>query len=310
LNPINELILGTKRIEEGDLSYKVPMFSVIEFRFLSESFNKMVQKLKHNVDLLVKEKNNLLKTKNLLEVKSKELQSSLVKMQNIREELIKEESYAIIGRLVSTVAHELNNSLAGIDNIAYYLINMNDLRDEKSQKMIRLMLDSVRRISVVVSNLIIFSKRCGKKIYRTDTYVDEIVNQSIESVKLPKNIKIHKEMEHFKAFIDPVKMIQIMRTFILNSIDAISNDYGNIEISIKRIADMVEIKIKDNGCGISKENTKYMFEPFFTTKLKGVGLDLCIAKDIIAAHKGTITINSLENIGTNISVVFPISNIK
>jgi two-component system sporulation sensor kinase A len=81
---------------------------------------------------------------------------------------------------------------------------------------------------------------------------------------------------------------------------------GNIYISTKAIdGSVVEITIRDQGCGISKENLKNIFNPFFSTKDEGNGLGLAIAHQIIKNHNGTINVTSELNIGTTVIIRLP-----
>jgi signal transduction histidine kinase len=81
----------------------------------------------------------------------------------------------------------------------------------------------------------------------------------------------------------------------------------SVNVSVYRKDDYVIIEVKDNGIGISEENSPHIFEPKFTTKNSGMGLGLGIIKKIIENYSGTITFESTPNIGTTFYVSIPIN---
>jgi signal transduction histidine kinase len=89
-----------------------------------------------------------------------------------------------------------------------------------------------------------------------------------------------------------------------NARDAV-NDNGTIEVGITTTGPEVEIRVSDNGQGLSPEDQRRIFEPFFTTKEKGTGLGLAIAKKIIEGHGGRIAVSSVLGQGTTFTVVLP-----
>ncbi len=81
---------------------------------------------------------------------------------------------------------------------------------------------------------------------------------------------------------------------------------GEMEISGFYKEDMIEIAFKDTGVGIPSENLHRLFEPLFSTKIKGVGLGLVIAKEIIESYKGRIEVQSVVGIGSTFTIKLPI----
>lgn len=91
-----------------------------------------------------------------------------------------------------------------------------------------------------------------------------------------------------------------------NSIEAIDNTQGIIEIGCMSNEENLLIKISDNGVGISEERIKRLGEPFFSNKEKGTGLGLMLCLRIIRQHKGTIVFTSKENQGTTVKITLPV----
>ncbi|MCL2390849.1 MAG: ATP-binding protein [Endomicrobia bacterium] len=302
IGPIKELVIGTKKLSSGDLSYRVPLISNDELSDLAQSFNSMAQDIKGYVDELNREKQDLMRLKVMLEQRSRELEETLVKMQNMQEELLKSEKFATIGRLAASVAHELRNPLASLKNISYYLSKTGNFQDEKAKKMLDMLSADVARSNKIITDLLDFSR--AKKLNKISIMIDDFIDKAILNVTMPDNIKIEKDVGHFNVVIDPDKMMQVLINIISNARDAMSGG-GLIKISSERIGNYAEIKIIDNGSGMDKNTLLHIFDPLFTTKLKGIGLGLSIVKEIVDAHFGTISAKSVEGKGTEFAITLP-----
>ncbi|MDR2192089.1 MAG: HAMP domain-containing protein [Endomicrobium sp.] len=303
VTPIKELVDGTKKIASGDLSYRAPLTSNDELSDLAESFNSMAQDLKNYVDELNSEKQDLLKLKAMLEQRGKELEETLNKIQNIQEELVRSEKFATIGRLASSVAHELRNPLASLKNISYYFTRTGVFKDDKTKKMLEMLSADVARANKIITDLLDYSK--AKKLNKLETYMDDFMEKAVANVPLPANIRLVKKFGKFKVMLDPDKMTQVIINIVSNAKDAMPNG-GEITICERETPKYAEITIEDNGMGMSQETISHIFEPLFSTKLKGIGLGLSIVKEIVEAHFGKISAQSVEGLGTKFTITLPL----
>ena len=303
VTPIKELVDGTKKIALGDLSYRVPLTSNDELSDLAESFNSMAQDLKNYVDELNNEKQDLLKLKAMLEQRGKELEETLSKIQNIQEELVRSEKFATIGRLASSVAHELRNPLASLKNIAYYFTRTGIFKDDKTLKMLEMLSADVARANKIITDLLDYSK--AKKLNKLETYIDDFMEKAVANVPLPDNIRLVKKFERFKVMLDPDKMTQVIINIVSNAKDAMPNG-GEIVITERETPRTAEITIEDNGMGMNQETLSHIFEPLYSKKLKGIGLGLSIVKEIIDAHFGKVSVQSIEGLGTKFTITLPL----
>lgn len=304
VRPIRELMLGTKKIAAGNLGYRVPLTSNDEFKELATSFNFMASDMEIHIRELNKEKKELLNLKVAFEQRSQELEETLDKVQNIQQDLIKSEKFATIGRLASSVAHELRNPLAAIKNISYFLSKMGAYSDNKSKQMVNMLSSEVLRANKIITDLLDYSRT--KKLNKLSVDIVSFINKVIPAVPIPKNILITTNLEKFDVIMDPDKITQVLINLITNARDAMPPEGGEINITTKKAGNTCQIFIKDNACGMSEETLSHLFEPLFTTKLKGIGLGLPIVKEIIDAHQGKITVTSTKNVGTTFKIEIPL----
>lgn len=304
VQPIRELMLGTKKIAAGNLGYRVPSTSNDEFKELANSFNSMATDMEIHIRELNKEKKELLTLKIAFENRSQELEETLEKVQSIQQDLIKSEKFATIGRLASSVAHELRNPLAAIKNISFFLSKLGAFSDSKSKQMVGMLSAEVQRANKIITDLLDYSK--SKKLNKLSIDIVSFIKKVIPNVPLPTNIKIKTNLEQFDIVLDPDKMTQVLINLITNARDAMPPEGGEISISTKKEDKICKIFVKDNASGMSEDTLSHLFEPLFTTKLKGIGLGLPIVKEIIDAHQGKIIVTSKKNVGTTFEIELPL----
>jgi signal transduction histidine kinase len=306
IKPIDYLMVGTNKIANGDLTYRIPLISRDEFRNLSISFNSMAADIEVKIKELNKEKKELLNLKVAFEERSQELEETLDKVQSIQQDLIRSEKFATVGRLASSVAHELRNPLASIKNISYFLSKLGAFADDKSRQMVEMLSSEVLRANKIITELLDYSKT--RKLSKFDIDIDTFIEKAVQTVTFAENIKLVLNLESFKAMIDPDRITQVLVNLISNARDAMPQNGGVITVAAKKTdEDSFIISVEDNACGIDPESLKRIFEPLFTTKLKGIGLGLPIVKEIVEAHNGQITVESTINVGTVFTIKLPIS---
>lgn len=304
VKPIKQLSLGTRKLASGDLNYHVNVQSNDEIGELADSFNQMASDIRKYIKELNKEKEDLLETKGTLEQQTKELEETLDKMRNIQQELLRSEKFATIGRLASSIAHELRNPLASLKNISYYLVKLGTFKtDEKAGQMLELLATDVARANKIVTDLLDFSR--VRKLNKSPVKVDEFIVRFLDSVDFGKNFNIIRDLQAVQANIDPDKMTQVLINLLSNARDAMP-DGGSITISSRKNSKHAVIHMSDNGVGMDEETVQHIFDPLFSTKTKGLGLSLAIVKEIVDLHMGKIIVLSAPGKGTTFEIYLPL----
>jgi PAS domain S-box-containing protein len=214
-----------------------------------------------------------------------------------------------IRRLSASLSHEINNPLNVIVNYMYIIENTKD--EDTRRQYVRTVNNEVARIACILNWLLDFSSYIHGEISAID--VDSEIKEAIELVKndfTSKNIVISYK-ESYDCIV-PFTQGQLQRAMInllLNAKDAVLNINHNATVTIETIKNQeyIEIKVSDNGIGISPENLERIFDPFYTTKSftnnRGIGLPM--THRIIESHGGKIYVDSTLNNGTTVRIVLP-----
>ena len=238
-----------------------------------------------------------------------ELQEALQKEQSIRVQLIQAEKLAAMGRLVASVAHELNNPLQAIQN-ALYLVKMEDSLAPQARGDLQVALDETTRMGNLIARL--------RETYRpktSETFEQDSLNEIAREVQKLIDTHLRHNDIQFELIADPdlpsVSMSrdqikQVVLNLCLNAVESMS-DGGKLTIrTIHQVEDEnIVLEVRDTGSGIPSEIIPHIFEPFYTTKEKGTGLGLFISYEILQNHGGSIEVASNPQ-GTTFSIALPV----
>ena len=232
--------------------------------------------------------------------------------------LVQEDRMISLGKLMSSVVHEINNPLSGIISLSKLVLRNleEEATDEKSLETMKqhlsLVVSETSRTSKIVSNLLSFSRQV--KVEVQDVDVNEVIRRVFSIVghkaKL-QNIPVHFELDEALPAVkgNSAQLEQSIMNIVFNAIESMP-DGGNLTISTRRDdteKHEVVVEIQDTGPGISQKNLPYIFEPFFSTKgeAKGVGLGLSVVYGIIRDHQGNITVTSEVGKGACFTIRLP-----
>ncbi len=243
-----------------------------------------------------------------------ELNISNEKLANTQEALKQSEKLAGMGQLSAGIAHELNNPL-GIITMYSNILKDEAVADDPIRADLELIVEQAERCKKIVGGLLNFARK--NQVTLDEVHIDRIMERSISSVINPANVSISLEskVNDPVIFLDYDQMSQVFTNLLKNSIEAMPEEGGNIEVVITDSADEITVHIKDTGCGVAEEHMSKLFTPFFTTKKvgKGTGLGLPIIYGIVKMHKGNIAVQSNANAakgptGTTFTITLPRNN--
>jgi signal transduction histidine kinase len=343
--PVLELRDAATKVGRGDLTQRVISKSRDEIGELGIAFNKMVTDLStarqevedRTSELLVEKK----KSDDLLE----DLQKTLIDLNETQEQLIRQEKLASIGQLTKGLVDRLLNPLNYVSNFAAL---SNELLEESKElltidkyasdeyikteflPLLTMMELNTEKIKEHSSSLIRIVRSMDKLLQvKSDHFIEINVNSFIEN-QLSK-YKRETELDHnninlelakginpknYSARILPTEMSLVILSLLNNAVYSLHEkslldaDFKpSLTIRTCFYEEFVEIRIQDNGKGISDVEKKQLFSPFFTTKptSKGTGLGLFISQDIIRTHKGDISIDTKQHSLTTFIIKLPIA---
>ncbi|MDP8264324.1 MAG: ATP-binding protein [Candidatus Aceula lacicola] len=229
----------------------------------------------------------------------------------LRQEITQTEKLKSIATLASGMAHEIKNPLTAIKTFCEYLPQKLENK-EFLEKFSRIVKNEVDRIDNIVHQLLEFAKPSPLALKNINIY--DLINSILEFLNnnfIKHKIKISKDFDkdNPKVLIkvDSNQLRQAFLNIFLNAIDAMKTG-GNLLIRTKISSNILHITIQDTGPGISKRNLKYIFDPFYTKKDEGTGLGLSITQRIIIEHKGVISAESQDGVGTKFIIQLPIES--
>ncbi|GEM_PF-4622030 len=236
----------------------------------------------------------------------------IIKDITSRKEVEKEQRLTQLGRLVSNIAHEVNNPLMIISGRAQLAL-LEDPKDENLKKNFEIIIKECLRAKGYIANLLQFSRPSKGEVESTD------INKMLEDIILLvehqfalAGIEINKHFTKGLPFImvDAKQIQEVCLNLINNARDAVSTQKGKIDVATSLEKGYIRIDVSDSGPGLTQEVINRMFEPFYTTKKNGTGLGLSISYGIIKAHKGELKADSAIGKGTMITILLPIDRDK
>ena len=242
----------------------------------------------------------------------------ITKRKETEVELIRSEKLASLGQLAASVAHEVNNPLAGILVYTTLLLKKyqeKKLQTEETENQLLKMKKELERTSRIIRNLLDFSRQSDAdmrpiEINKVVEAALLLVRHQISLENIALELKLGKDLPLVLAGFDQIQ--QVLINIILNATQAMPEG-GKLSIATsvakgvkinESLKNTVRIDVTDTGVGIPKENLGKLFTPFFTTKEKGkgVGLGLPVVHGIIERHKGKIEVASELNKGTTFTI--------
>lgn len=228
--------------------------------------------------------------------------------KKLERELRERENLALIGEVVSSIAHNLSNPLNIISGNADYLL-LDKKESDDGYEELQVIIEETTRITKSIRQLLNFSKpvTLTREHLNINTILKEIL-EKVEYMAGGKDINfkssLAKNLPDISADKDLIR--DVFLNLINNAIQALSSK-GTITVKTIQSDSIIISEISDTGAGIPKENLDKIFKPFFSTKGygKGTGLGLSFAERVIREHRGKIEVTSKQGKGTTFRIYLP-----
>lgn len=209
-----------------------------------------------------------------------------------------------VGELATGLAHELNQPLSSISNLAEACTQYLRAGTFETTKLLELLSEIAgesRRAADIVAHLRSFVSKGASQLRPVDLVdvvgsVPHLLERDLELARIA--LRVNLSAEPLPVLADWIQIEQVLVNLIHNSIDAIEEAGGDrrmIELGARAVGETAEVSVRDTGVGVEAEAAARMFEPFFTTKTLGLGMGLALSRSILEAHHGRIWIEQPQD---------------
>ena len=243
-----------------------------------------------------------------LEVKNRELNSTIEELNATREALVDNERLSIVGRMASTILHDLKNPMTTIAGFAQ-LIGLKEMPYEDVVKYTKIISQQVNQFNTLAQELLAFAQG-SSTLQLQELEFPACIEDSLASINhnlVQHSMKLVTDFNgEARIHIDPSRFYRVYENLVNNAIEAM-NSGDTLSISSRLEDDHLIMTIADTGHGMEAEVLSKVFDEFFTHKKhKGTGLGLAIVKSIISDHNGEISVESVLDQGTTFTITLPV----
>ena len=274
--PLGNLVAGVRALERGDFTYALDAHGGDEVAEVTGAFNRM--------------------------------RDSLRKTQ---QELLEAERLATIGRMASSISHDLRHSLAAIVANAEFLCESR-LSSDQREELYQEVRVAVNQMTDLIDSLLEFS-RTRESLRPTYGNVRDSVERVVQAIRShpefhPVRITLSQEGGS-SGWFDAKKLERALYNLLLNSCEAVVPESGRIHLGLNEVRGGVEIRVGDNGRGIPESIRGQLFEPFISHgKENGTGLGLTVVQKIVQDHGGDVTVEKTSAEGTVFRLLLPLTS--
>ena len=274
--PLGNLVEGVRALEKGDFNYALDAHGGDEVAEVTRAFNRM--------------------------------RDSLRKTQ---QELLEAERLATIGRMASSISHDLRHSLAAIVANAEFLCESR-LSSDQREELYQEVRVAVNQMTDLIDSLLEFS-RTRESLRPTHGNVRDSVERVVAAIRShpefhPIRITISQE-GNSSGWFDPRKLERALYNLLLNSCEAVVPEGGRIHVGLTELQGGIEVRVSDNGRGIPEVIRGQLFEPFISHgKENGTGLGLTVVQKIVRDHGGDVIVEKTSAEGTVFRLLLPLTS--
>lgn len=307
--PIHQLIDATRSVRAMELDTPITVSARGELGELARSFDLMREELRAALESL----NSFTQE---LETKVEERTRQL---RIAHQKLLQSDRLASLGQLSASVAHEINNPIAGVLNLTMLMQRImtdHGIPPERVgdfREYLRKASAETARVGRIVTDLLAFSRRSrGQRTHADLNAIVQstlsIIDHKLSLMNVVMDLRLDPDLA--RVHCDASQMQQVIVNLTMNAAEAmLSKGGGTVVVSTEtnRAENTVALTVSDSGDGIPPDVREKIFDPFFTTKDegKGVGLGLAVVYGIIQAHHGDIQVETEPGKGTRFIVTLP-----
>ena len=232
----------------------------------------------------------------------------------LRRQVLEARKQAALGELLGTTAHEFNNALTTILNYARMGLRHRD--QTTRDKALERILSAGTRAAKIASSVLSMSRSRSPRLEPTDlVHVIEDVLVLLEREMMKYRVQVEREFAPApRVMANPGQVQQVLLNLLVNARQAMPQGGRLIlRLAHDQAAGLVDLTVRDTGCGMAPEVMRRIFEPHFTTKSGpdetgkgGTGLGLASCREIVEAHRGRIRVESAPGRGTAITIRLPV----
>jgi signal transduction histidine kinase len=305
VSPLEAIVAAMRRASEGDLEARVRAPRRDEIGAVASGLNAMLEQVRGFNAALQREVGRATAE---LEDRSRQLGESAQRLFAARRDLARSEQLAVAGRMAASVAHQIGTPLNLISG--YVQMIQRDLPAESTAaERLRTVQEQIRRVTTIVQGLLDQSRR--PVLHREEIPAEDLVRRVCELARPTleaAHIRLETRVGPGRPLldVDVGQLEQVFLNLITNSVDAMPGG-GTLAVSAAVSGAWVELAVADSGSGIDAPDVGRVFDPFFTTKEpgRGTGLGLTIVRDVVAAHGGTVSLDSRPDAGTTVTLRLP-----
>ena len=273
--PLENLVAGVRALEQGDYAYPLPVRGGDEVAEVTGTFDRM--------------RKNLQKT---------------------QRELLDAERLATIGRMASSISHDLRHSLAAVMANAEFLCESNLTPGQREDLYAEIRV-AVAQMTDLIESLLEFS-RTRESLHPTYGDIRSALDRAVQGVKAHpefQRIRIRISGEgSTEGWFDFKKLERAFLNLLLNACEVVPAGSGKIDIELRRKGESLEIRIEDNGPGIADAVRDRLFEPFVSHgKENGTGMGLTVVQKILQDHGGDVGVEQTSASGTTFRINIPLN---
>jgi signal transduction histidine kinase len=273
--PLENLVAGVRALEQGDYAYPLQVRGGDEVAEVTGTFDRM--------------RKNLRKT---------------------QRELLDAERLATIGRMASSISHDLRHSLAAVMANAEFLCESNLTPGQREDLYAEIRI-AVAQMTDLIESLLEFS-RTRESLHPSYGDIRSALDRAVQGVKAHpefQRIRIRISGEgSTEGWFDFKKLERAFLNLLLNACEVVPAGSGKIDIALRRQGESLEIRIEDNGPGIADAVRDRLFEPFVSHgKENGTGMGLTVVQKILQDHGGDVAVEQTSASGTTFRINIPLN---